>query len=80
MTQITGRRIYATEGTSSVSLILLIQEDEFNNGRRVTERNNPSATLNPSKSMDNSAKLTEKRLSISNWLYFDIRSSRWRRT
>jgi hypothetical protein len=63
-THITGKRRYKASGTSEGALTAFMIDTEFNRGRKVTERNKPSAVESASSSMENRAKLTEKRLSM----------------
>ncbi len=64
ITQRRGKKIYNKGGTSSGLSVNSIKGKAFNRGRRTEESHKPNAVLKPSRSMDNKAKLIEKRLSI----------------
>src|SRR5215208_2423396 len=63
-THTVGNRMYNARGTSAGSTTSLMIEMEFKSGRKVPERNKPDAVESASRSMENRAKLTEKRLSM----------------
>src|SRR5688500_4066925 len=64
ITQISGNRKYKGKGTASESPNGLTKESTFIAGRIKPANHKQPATHKPSSSMENKAKLTEKRLSI----------------
>src|ERR1044071_1906880 len=69
-TQMSGNKTYKDGGTITGLSVNLMKAKAFSAGRRTAESHRPNRVLSPSSIIENSAKLTENRLSMISTRFF----------